>query len=93
MYMIESYFSDLRSPLLFLECVLSARLLLCEYLVVSLQRQSPLIENFLCLHLAVGKRLQSEHWLNIPVQTGSILGESSRLFYLGVTSSPDHPPL
>ena len=38
MYIIESLFSDLRSPLLSFECVLCARLLLCENLVLSLQR-------------------------------------------------------
>ena len=35
---IESLFSDLRSPLLSFECVLCARLLLCEHLVLVLQR-------------------------------------------------------
>ncbi len=37
-FYIESYFSDLRSPLLSFECGLCARLLLCENLVLSLQR-------------------------------------------------------
>ena len=35
-YHIESHFSDLRSPLL--SCVLCARLLLCEHLVLVSQR-------------------------------------------------------
>src|SRR5260221_4802915 len=36
MYSIESFFSDLRSPLLSFECVLCSRLLQCEPLCVSL---------------------------------------------------------
>ena len=48
--------------------------------------------SFVCTwQLVKGSRV-STSWI-FQIQTGSILGDSSRVLHLGVTSSPDHPPL